>query len=320
MSTESTEGDRTLERLYAALGDEAQVAPLAPPEELRRRGDRRTARRAVIAGAVAAVLVAGAAAGGSLLLAGPPVKVEPGPQPGTPRVTAAPTTPPSPTSSQGTTSSASPSEGPSRGAAGERPPPTAVPDGVFLTADELNTTAPLSRPADRFLPSLCRRAPIDSGVGVRRTLSGYVGEPSAPVDSVPGAQLTQSIAVYRNPTYAWRFLESLGGAPSSCPTEPIASGTMRYRALTDARAVGSDAVLIQQQVPASDLVTGGPVPGTWIFYTAAVRHGDAVVVLYTYAYENWGLDEDPAFMVNLLRRAYDKVAAWRGPVSASPAR
>jgi hypothetical protein len=315
----STELDRTLERLYAALGDEAQVAPLAPAEELRRRGDRRTARRAVLAGAVAAVLVAGAAAGGSLLLAGAPLKVEPGPQPTTPQVTAAPTTPPSPTPSPGATSPASPSAGPSvSAAAGERPRPTAVPDAVFLSAEELNTTAPLSRPADRFLPSLCRRAPIDTGVAVRRTLSGYVNEPSAPVDSAPGAQLTQSIAVYEHPSDARSFLEGLGAAPSSCPTEPIATGTMRYRALTDARGVGSDAVLVQQQIPASDFVTGEPVPGTWTFYTAAVRHGDVVTVLYTYAYENWGLDEDPAFMVDLLRRAHGKIATWRGPVAATP--
>ena len=316
----STDLDRTLERLYTALGDEAQVAPLAPAEDLRRRGDRQTARRAVLAGTVAAVLVAGAAAGGSLLLAGPPLTVEPGPQP----TTVAPTTPaPTPTSgtTPPTTTPVSPTASPSgTTATGERPPPTAVPDAVFLTAEELNTTAALARPADRYLPSFCRRAPIDNGVALRRTLSGYVNEPGTPVDSAPGAQLTQSIAVYEHPSYAWSFLESMGGAPSSCPTEPIASGTMRYRALTDARAVGSDAVLIQQQVPASDLVTGGPVPGTWIFYTAAVRHGDVVVVLYTYAYENWGLDEDPAFMVNLLQRAYEKVAAWRGPVSASPAR
>jgi hypothetical protein len=315
----STDLDRTLERLYAALGDEAQVAPLAPAEDLRRRGDRQTARRAVLAGTVAAVLVAGAAAGGSLLLAGPPQTVQPGPQP----TTVAPTTPaPTPTSgtTPPTTTPVSPTASPSgTTATGERPPPTAVPDAVFLTADELNTTAALARPADRYLPSFCRRAPIDNGVAVRRTLSGYVNEPGTPVDSAPGAQLTQSIAVYEHPSYAWSFLESLGGAPSSCPTEPIASGTMSYRSRSsEVRGVGTDAVLVEQQIPASDDVTGEPVPGTWTFYTAAVRHGDVVVVLYTYAYENWGLDEDPAFMIDLLQRAYDKVADWRGPVAEKP--
>jgi hypothetical protein len=312
----STDLDRTLARLYAALGDDAQVAPLPAAAALRAEGDRRTTRRTVLAGVAATVLLAGVAAGGALVLGGGDVRVIPAPPPGPePSVSAVPTTPPSATPSVTTPP-------PSTAAAtlppGERPRPTVVPDGVFLTGEELHTRSDLSQPTGRFLPSLCRYTPHNDPVVVRRSLGGYVSEPGTPPDSAPGAQLAQSVTVFEHPTHAWRFTESLRGAPATCPTETITAGKITYRLLDDAAGVGTDAVLIEQKIPATDFVTGEPVAGTWTFYTAAVRHGDVVVVLYTYPYENWGLDENPAFMVDLLRKAYDKVVAWRGPVSATP--
>jgi hypothetical protein len=69
--------------------------------------------------------------------------------------------------------------------------------------------------------------------------------------------------------------------------------------------------VIEQRLPATELATGKPTGGYWTFYTAAVRHGDTVAVLYTHPYEDWGVD-DPQPVFDLMRRAERQLATWRG--------
>jgi hypothetical protein len=194
------------------------------------------------------------------------------------------------------------------------PPPATVPVSAFVR-EVGGGTDPIT--ADRYLPSLCGRSVPDESVR-RRSLAGFLFPVDAkPADlPLPEANLTESIAVYGTPAQARGFVESLAALTASCPTEAIESGTIRYRRWPDAPAVGHESYVVEQRVPATELASGKPTGGSWTFYTAVVRHGDAVAVLYTRPYEDWGM-EDPRVMVDAMRRAYDRLATWRGPMSAT---
>ena len=289
----STEPD--LSRLYEALGDETRYLPLPPPEDLRRRGDRRTRSRATLAVAAAAVLVAGVAVGGDQLLGRGGSRIEPAP--------------PVPTSSS--TASPSPSASATTAVTGTTPPvsPTVagvgpIPERAFVTEVGGGT------PAERYLPSLCRGLIPDEGLVRRRALQGFLVENAA--DTVPPvAILAESVAVYRTPDDAQRWVQLLASRTDSCPTEAIDSGTIRYRALPDAPRVGDGSYVIEQRIPATELATGKATGGYWTFFTAVVRHRDTVAVLYTHPYEDWGVD-DPQLIFDLMSRAYERLATWGG--------
>jgi hypothetical protein len=297
-----------LSRLYDALGTETQYAPLPAPEALRRRGDRRTRSRAVLAVTAVAVLVAGVAVGGNELLGRDGSRVVPAPQP-TPSVSPSfsPSVSPSPSPS------VSPSASPSAPRRVTENPPATVPVSAFVQEVSGGGTEPNT--ADRYLPSLCGKSVPDGSLS-RRSLAGFLFPLDAdPADNpVPDANLTESIAVYGTPGQARGFVQSLAALTASCPTEAIESGTIRYRRWPDAPAVGHESYVVEQRIPATELASGKPTGGHWTFYTAVVRHGDAVAVLYTRPYEDWGM-EDPRLIVDVMRRAYDRLAAWRGPMS-----
>jgi hypothetical protein len=112
---------------------------------------------------------------------------------------------------------------------------------------------------------------------------------------------------------AW-FLEQVRRAVRDCPGEPIETGTITYRVMPRGLGLGDEDVLVEQQIPASDDVTGEPVPGTWTLYTSVVRHGDSVAVVYTHPYENWGMegtDTIAAVAADITQR----MIQWRGPLT-----
>jgi hypothetical protein len=315
----STDLDRTLTRLYRTLGTEAQYAPLPAPEVLRRRGDRRTLSRATLAVAAAAVLVTGVAVGGNELLGRGDSQIVPAPPLPSPSVS--PSVSPtasssvSPSSSPSATQASTPPASPTPGA---KPPPTSVPTRVFLTAAEINDRAMADSDQGVQFPDLCGRGPVDDPrPELVRVRSGFYRQPGVPVDNVPDATLYHSVARYASTARAQAWLLDLEEAVLSCPVMDRGNGGGRtlYRLLPDPPATADDLVFIEERHRVYDVATEKFTDSYSVVYTVAIRHGDAITVIYTEVYEDFGFT-GPKRMQQLAAVAADRLVRWRGVVTS----
>jgi hypothetical protein len=311
----STDLDRTLTRLYDALGTEAQYAPLPAPEALRRRGDRRTVARTTLAVAAAAVLVAGVAAGGNQFFGGDSTVVPAPPIP-TPSPTATSTAVisllPSPT---GTGAATAPPSSPTTAKAD--PPPTSIPDSVFLSGVEINDSGPADSDQGVRFPDLCGRGPVrDPKPELVRARSGFVRPPAVPLETVPDATLYQSVARYASTARAEAWLGDLAEAVTRCPVRETGNGGRTLYRLLDAPPLADQTLVVEQRVRAFDAAKDAYSDNYATVYTVAIRHGDSITVLYTEPYEDFGFT-GPERVTQLAFLAADRLAEWRGVVAGS---
>jgi hypothetical protein len=309
----STELDQRLTRLYSSLATEIQYTPLPAPEELRRRGDRRTLSRTTLAVAAAAVLATGVAFGGNELLGRDGSRVVPAPPVPSPSA--------SPSASPSTSPSAAPSPSASRSATPPAPtqgakPPTTVPNSVFLTSAEINGEMTDSDRGIQF-PDLCGRGPVeDPRAELARVRSGFTREPGEPVENLPDATLYHSVARYPSTARALAWMLDLEDAVLSCPrrAQGTGGGETLYRLLPDPPALGDQVLFVEERIRAFDVVKDEFSDNYAVVYTVAIRHGDAVTVLYTQPYEDFGFT-GPTRMRQLAAVAADRLVKWRGDVA-----
>jgi hypothetical protein len=311
----STELDRTLSRLYDALGTETQYAPLPAPEALRRRGDRRTRTRATLAVAAAAVLVAGVAVGGNELLGRGDSRVQPAPPIPTP--SASPSVSPSASASPSATPSEATSTPPaSPTTAKADPPPTSIPNSVFLTGAEINDRELTDADTGLKFPDLCGKGPIgDPRPELVRARSGYVHSPGAPQDSVPDATLIHSVGRFVSTARAQAWMLDLEDAVLSCPkrTWGDRGGRSLYR-LLDPPAIADQVLFIEERVRVYDVGTDKFTDNYSTVYTVAIRHGDSVTVIHTEPFEDFGFT-GPERMRQFATIAGERLVQWRGVVA-----
>lgn len=305
----STEADRTLTRLYATLGAEAQYAPLQAPEDLRRRGDRRRRSRTVLVVAAAAALVIGAAAGGNELLGRDHSRVVPAPPVPAPSASpTVPTTSASPTAPPPSTTSASRTVLPA-------PPPTSVPDTVFLTAAEINDDELTDSAEGVQLPSLCDRGLAGPSPVLVRARTGDVRQPGVPAGNVPDAILHHSVARYASTSRARQWMDGLREAVAACPVRERGNGGRTLnRLLPDPPAIADDVVFIEERQRIYDVGGEKFTDSYSVVYTVAIRHGDAVAVIHTKVFEDFGFT-GPRRMRELAGLAGERLVEWRGEVA-----
>jgi hypothetical protein len=319
----STELDRKLTQLYQSLGTETQYAPLPTPEVLRRRGDRRTLSRATLAAAAAAVLVTGVAFGGNELLGRDDSQITPAP----PGPSGSPSVSPSvsPSASPSVSPSASPSA--TKGATptapatqGAKPPPTSVPNSAFLTAAEINDSAMTDSDQGVQFPDLCGRGPVsDPRPELVRARTGFIRQPGVPFDNVPDASLHHSVARYVSTARAHAWMLDLEDAVLSCPrrAQGTRGGETLYRLLPNPPAIADQVLFIEERIRAFDAIRDEFSDNYTVVYTVAIRHGDAVTVIYTQPFEDFGFT-GPERMRQLATIAAERLETWRGAVAAGP--
>jgi hypothetical protein len=189
-------------------------------------------------------------------------------------------------------------------------PPASIPDSAFLTARELGSIQ-LSPDTDvERLTDLCGTdVGAEDGARLHRRFSGDI-------ESLV-AVIQQEVALFDSTAEARRYLSGLRERVRACPSMPVDHGSgpdrsYRFR-LLDAPDLGDDVVLIERRQPAYEYESGEVVPGRFAtFYTAAVRHGDAVTVLDTGDWEAGSLEYREYFRP-LLVRASERLVDWRGP-------
>ena len=310
----STELDRTLSRLYDALGTETRYAPLPPPEALRRRGDRRTRTRATLLVAAAAVLVAGVAVGGNELLGRGDSRLEPAPPVPAPSPTASPSV--SPSASPSATSTKSPATPASPTTVNADAPPTSIPDSVFLTAAEVNDQALTDSDQGLKFPELCGKGPVgDPRPELVRARSGFIHGPGAPLENVPDATVHHAVGRFVSTARAQAWLLDLEDAVLTCPTMSTGNGGRTLYRLLDPPAIGDQALFIEEKVRAYDNGKEKYSDNYAVVYTVAIRHGDSVTVIETEPFEDFGFT-GPERMRQLATIAGDRLVAWRGAVAA----
>jgi hypothetical protein len=316
----SSELDRKLARLYESLGTETQYAPMPAAEELRRRGDRRTLSRTTLAVAAAALLATGVAVGGNQLLGRDGSRVVPAPPVPSATPSGSPSVSPSvsPSPSDSPAPSASRATSPATPTRGTQPPPTSVPNSVFLTSAEINGEMADSDQGVQF-PDLCGRGPVeDPRAALARVRSGFAREPGVPVDNVPDATLYHSVARYPSTARALAWMLDLEDAVLTCPVMDRGNGGGRtlYRLLPGQPALGDQVLFIEEKHRVYDVVRERFTDNYSVVYTVAIRHGDSIAVIYTQVYEDFGFT-GPTRMRQLAAIAADRLEEWRGVVTGS---
>jgi hypothetical protein len=231
---------------------------------------------------------------------------------------------PSPTVSVSPSASPSPSATRSRSSAPPSPTvtadpaPTSVPDRVFLTAAEVNDQQLTDSENGVQFPDLCGRGPVaDPSPELVRVRSGFIRQPDVAVDTVPDATVYHSVARYASTARARAWMLDLEEAVGSCPVRESGNGGRSlYRLLPDAPAIADEVLFIEERHRVYDVARDRFSDNYSVVYTVAIRHGDAITVIYTEVYEDFGFT-GPERMKQLAAIAGERLVEWRGVVASS---
>jgi hypothetical protein len=298
-----------VERLFAALAQDATKVRLAPAADVRRRGDRRLLVQSVAGLAAVAVLVAGVTIGARTVLAGPdpapvlpaspapsaPLPSTPAPSGSTPAGPVEPSSPPP--SSPPPSSPAAPSI------------PDSIPARAFLQKADWNGTVVDGPERTSYdVPRLCGALPPgDELLGVSGTSMLTYRAPDVPAEYTPNGIVYDTVTVYRG-SGASDFLRELRDAARTCPVDTIAGREYRYRSRGSVGS-GDESLLIEESTAGYD-DAGEPTGGKRYAYIAAVRVGDTVALVQLDGWESASAKRADA--VTFARAAGRRVGDWRG--------
>ncbi|WP_127507417.1 hypothetical protein [Actinoplanes solisilvae] len=300
-----------VERAFAALSSDADRGLLLSGPELRRQAGRRRSRAAVVTAGATAALAAAAIGGGFALAGGPdqrtvlPPAVSASPAPAT-------TAPPTPTPSVTTkppVSSAPPSSPPpsSTGPA----IPKSIPGRALLTKDDVGNSEFKRLDETREVPEFCAKAkfPSQKQVGAGASVFVVYRGPKTPAENVPDDTIYDTVTVYRGEG-AQDYLAELRAAVDVCPTGKIGDLEARFESL-GSLGLGDESLLIERSYEArggdGEPTGDGERTATYI---AAVRVNDAVTLVDSRGYENWGTERSA--IESLARAATKRLQGWRG--------
>jgi hypothetical protein len=288
-----------IERMFAALSDDADHVPRVSAPELRTRTNRQGAVRTTATLAVVAVAVAGTAVGGRWLLAGRHEPLPPAPATSV-AASAHPSAAPS------TVASAAPTDGPSAPSAPSAPAsaaqpsapaiPKSIPARAFLTAKDLGTEEGPETTTELMLPPLCPGGlPSDAQIGVRRTVRGMFVAP----DKINGV-VHHTVTVYQGDG-ARKFLTELKAKVKACPKH----GDHTFELAEPAQEVDDAFQFRSTRKSSVAEEMGGPTTGE----VSVFRVGDAVAIVTMNGWEDASIRTTDVLRLNTAARR--NLDAWR---------
>jgi hypothetical protein len=287
-------------RLFAALAEDAGRARLPEAAAIRRHADRRALTRSLAGAAAVAVLVAGAAVGTRMVLAdGSPV---------TPPAHTTSPLPSSPAPSSPPPSSSPPSSPPPSTSTSTTPTiPKSIPARVMLNADDANTARfeRLARPHPFTEFCIGTDYPSTAEAGVRASVDLLYRQPGEGAEFTPSGEVFHTVTVYRRDG-AQEFIDELRENVRLCPQ----SNRWKNRVVSW-DGPGDESVLVERSRPATgDDGTPEGDGSKHYNYVIAVRIGDAVSVVENVGYE--AVPAERAVAEDFAATAAERLERWRG--------